>query len=148
MTNLTLNELVHYLDLTTNDPLVRRLVDMLLAGESVVVQELISAGMDPVEHTFKHDYDTVSPGEYIELLRSDIAYYKEEANDWETQHHKMKQERDRLSARTVVELLNDMQFKLNQAESDRNQATRVVENLKKKNAELEEKINVWSVMER
>ena len=59
----------------------------------------------------------------------------------------MKAERDRLKSRSVADLLSNMQELIRRAEAEAKEADRISTQLKARNKDLEEKINVWKVME-
>jgi hypothetical protein len=77
---LTFDELVKYLDLTATDPVVRKLIGMLLSNGSNIIQELINEGMG-LDGYFSEDYESHTPAEYIKHLRSEIEDYESLASD-------------------------------------------------------------------
>jgi hypothetical protein len=147
MTNYTYNELLHLLDQTTNDPLVRKLLDMLYAGENGVVAGLIDQGMDPLECTFEEGYEYYSPGDYIKHLRSDRDYYKDEYDLVQTELEESQLQCRKLSARSVAELLHDMELQVRESNAAGVRLAREVNALTAKNGELTDKLNTWKIVE-
>ena len=142
--HLTPGELISYLELTNTDPLVRRLLS-LLQNENIKT-ELIKVGMDPSDCEFKEDWEYYSPGEYIRHLRGEVDYYSRESEEWEVKYHEMEKERDRLKARSVANLLHEMEEQVKRAQDDTHKAKRIAERYAEENKELTNKINVWHTM--
>lgn len=78
--HLTFEELINYLDLTTTDPSVRRLIDMLCNDNTNLIKELMDEGMSR-DFIFEEDYESYSPGEYIRHLRNEVDYYSSEIDE-------------------------------------------------------------------
>jgi hypothetical protein len=146
--NLTYKELIDYLDRYNTDPMVRRLLEMVMDKEETIIEGLMDVGMDPVDCRIEGDDGYYLPGPYIQKLRNDADYYQRESDEWQEKYIDMKDERDRLKARSVADLLADMQEKIRRAEATAREADRITTQYKARNAELEEKINVWSILER
>ena len=146
--NLTYKELIDYLDRYCTDAKVRRLLEYINDKEENIIEGLIDIGMDPIDGRIEGDCGYYLPGPYISELRNDVDFHQREAQEWEEKYHDMKDERDRLKARSVADLLADMQEKIRRAEATATNAERVAERIRERNAELEEKINVWTIMER
>lgn len=107
LTHLTDDELIRHLDNTSNDPLVRRLVDIFVKNDDMIFQQLINAGMD-MDGRFETDYEYMPVGEYIEHLRSELAYYQTEAEELQ---YKLEDEKDRskqLSARSIASVMAEL----------------------------------------
>jgi hypothetical protein len=146
--NLTYKELIDYLDRYNTDPMVRRLLEMVMDKEETIIEGLIEVGMDPFDCRIEGDDGYYLPGPYIQKLKQDVDFQYQEAQDWEEKYYDMKDERDKLKARSVADLLQEMKFQVDRANSERESADRVATQLKMRNAELEEKINVWTIMEK
>lgn len=146
---LTYKELVNYLDLYNDDPMVRQLLAYIDEKEEMIIEGLVDAGMDPDDCRFESDHGGWHlPGPYIQELRSDADFYQREMQEWQEKYDDMKSERDRLKARSVADLLADMQEKIRRAEGQAQDADRIATQLKARNRDLEEKINVWTIMEK
>lgn len=148
MTNLTFKELVHYLDFTSTDPMVRRLLEYINDKEESIVEGLVDVGMDPVEFRFDYDGYYYSPGQYIEQLVNDADYSERMAQEWEEKYYRMKEKHDRLQARSIADVLNEMKNQLISAEEESRRATRIAKKYEEENRELLEKINVWKILEK
>ncbi len=148
MTNLTFKELVHYLDFNSTDPMVRRLLAYINDQEESIIEGLVQAGMDPINCRFDRDGYYHSPGEMIEKLRNDLDYAERESAEWEEKYRNVKDERDRLRARSVADLINEMDEQVKIAHAARNNSDRIAEKYKQENQELQNKIDVWTIMEK
>lgn len=146
--NYSYQELVNYLDMNTTDPMVRRLIDYILAGQDSVMSGLINAGMDPASYEFSDSYEYFSPGEYIEKLRRDCDSLEQDLRIAQDDLANMTDERDRLRTRSVAELLEDMEEQVKRAHAERDNANRISRKTNQENEELKEKINVWTIMEK
>jgi hypothetical protein len=145
--NLTYNELRDHLDRYSTDPLVRKLLEYIDDKEENIIEGLIDIGMDPTNFRIEGDCGWFLPGPYISELRNDVDFFQRESQEWEEKYEDMKAERDRLKARSVADLLADMQEKIRRAEAEAREADRILTQYKARNKDLEEKINVWTVLE-
>lgn len=145
--NLSFKELINYLDLHNTDPMVRKLLEYISIKEENIIDGLVQAGMSPVDFQFDYDGYYYTPGQFIERLRSDLDYHERESAEWEGKFHSMREERNRFRARSVADILSDMSEQIRKAESERDQANRIITRVQEKNKELEDKINVWHTIE-
>ena len=146
----TLNdlELIRYLDIYSDDPLVRRLVKIMLGEHGGIIDELVKAGMDIDTKEFEGDYNYYSVGDYIQHLRDAVTYHENESNDWERKYDDMREERDALKARSVADLLREMEDQVRVARELKYMAEQEKARVVQQNKELQEKINVWTVLEK
>lgn len=101
------DELIRHLDNTSTDPLIRRLVDIFTKNDDMIFQQLLKVGMDR-DGLFETDYEYKPVGEYIEHLRSELAYYQTEAEELQ---YKLEDEKDRvkqLSARSIATVMEEL----------------------------------------
>lgn len=146
--NLNINELIHHLDITTTDPIVRRLIDLLLTREATLADELIDAGMDPTSYTFYYDGSSeYSPGEFITELRKNVDYLEQDLQCAQEDLACATAERDRLSTRSVASLLASMEEIVKRTKADSDNVNRQIIKVEQENHQLKDKINVWKVME-
>jgi len=141
---MSTKELIHYLDLYSDDPLVRRLVKLL--QEESLVTELVEAGMDPVTREFENDWNQYSPGEYIRQLRSDLDYYVRECDDLQSQIQSLEKEVSRMGTVNLISFIADVHHKLEMAKMEQGRAERIAENEKKLRKEAEQKFEFWDKM--
>jgi hypothetical protein len=139
--SLSDKELLNYLDLYNDDPLVRRLLKILEEGS--IVQELVDAGMDPTNRTFEHDWQHLSPGDYIEQLRRDMEYHIEERDEIEQEKEHLEREVTRLSTMSLVKFIADVHQTLEMNKSERDRAVRQSEHERKLRNEAEQKFEFW-----
>ena len=107
LTHLTDDELIRHLDNTTVDPIVRRLVDIFINNDDMIFRQLLDVGMDK-DGRFETNYEHLPVGEYIEHLRSELAYYQTEAEELEYKLEDKKEEVKRLGARSIAEVMTEL----------------------------------------
>ena len=143
--NLSVKELIHYLDLYHEDPLVRRLVTLL--REESLVEELEDAGMDPVTKTFRTDgWNYRGPAEYIQHLRNDLDYYVREADDLQNKVYDLEKEIKNLSTISLVNFIADVHHKLEMAKMEQGRAERIAEQERVLRKTAEQKFEFWDKM--
>lgn len=140
--HLSDSELLNYLDLTNDDPLVRRLIKMLVSGS--IRQELTSIGMDPTSNTFEHDYQDLGPADYIEHLRRDIEWLKDECDQFESELESTKQEAHKLKTRSVAELISELNAAIKVSDSAAHRAAREAAKANEEREEMKSKLKVWN----
>ena len=141
-------ELLHYLDLYSNDPIVRRLVDLLGNTRGGIISDLEAAGMDPRTWTFGSDWESMYPGEYIESLRTDVKNAEEELSSLRYKYNDLEEECERLQTRTVMDFIKEVkQEQADNADLVR-EAMKTVKAFKDENAQLKEQIDMWGRMNR
>jgi len=141
-------ELLHYLDLYSDDLVIRRLVDLLSNTRGAIISDLESAGMDPQTWTFDTDWHKMYPGEYIEQLRRD----RDEAeSDLEHTKYKLEEaetELDQLKTRSIMDFVQEVWQEKKTATFKVQEARKEVEETKEQNAKLREQIDMWGRMNR
>lgn len=140
-------ELINYLDLHSDDPLTRRLVDMLSATRGGIVSDLVEAGMDPNTWTFEDDYQNYHPGDYITHLKKERDYANDDKWVAEQERDDMREERDRLKIRTVIDVLAEAQTAILTANSLTRDAVRTADKAIEENKLLREQLGMWTVLE-
>jgi hypothetical protein len=153
LNHLSDNELLNYLSLHSNDPLILRLVDMLSTTRGGIIGDLVDAGMDPNTWTFTEDYQEYYPGDYVTHLQKSVAYAVDDLAVAEMDLADAREKLDKLSRRTVTELLVDAEEAISTAETNRRYAVReaekaheVIDRVQAENRELKEKLGVWNIM--
>ncbi len=146
--NLTYKEIIDYLDRYSTDPMIRRLLEYIDDKEENVIEGLVEVGMDPVDYRIEGEHGYSLPGPLIEELRGEVSYLRRESDEWQEKYIDMKDERDRLKARSVADLLAELNDQIKRAETAAKEADRKASYLQKRNAELEDKINVWTILEK
>lgn len=104
---LTDDELIRHLDNTSEDPVIRRLVDIFIKNDDMIFLQLVKAGMDS-DGRFETDYEYKPVGEYIEHLRSELAYYQTEAEELEYKLEDEKEKSKQLSARSIAGVMAEL----------------------------------------
>jgi hypothetical protein len=153
LNHLSDNELLNYLSLHSNDPLILRLVDMLSTTRGGIISDLVDAGMDPNTWTFTEDYQEYYPGDYVTHLQKSVAYAVDDLAVAEMDLADAREKLDKLSRRTVTELLVNAEEAISTAETNRRYAVReaekaheVIDRVQAENRELKEKLGVWNIM--
>jgi hypothetical protein len=142
--HLTTKELINYLDFTSTDPLVRRLIQLL--QEDSLVQQLTEVGMDPLARTFEHDWQHLSPGNYIVELRRDAEYYMDERDQMEQEKDQLEREVTRLSTMSLVNFVADVQHKMEMNNMELARANKRAEQERELRKEAEQKFEFWDKM--
>lgn len=139
-------ELLHYLDLYSDDPLIRRLIDVLPRTRGEIISDLEEAGMDPQTWTFGDGWNKMFPGQYITDLEKQVRYAEEELDDVRYKLEKAEEERDELKTRSIMDFVNEVwQEKRNNADLVK-EAMGTVKAYKDENERLKEQINMWARM--
>ena len=141
-------ELLHYLDLSTSDPLIRRLINVLTRTRGALIDDLESAGMDSQSWTFGEGWNKFSPGQYIEELRNDVRRAEDELELAQEALEQAIDERDQLKTRNIMQLITEAQQEKNAAASRANEAWTETNRIRKENDKLREQIDMWGAMNR
>jgi hypothetical protein len=146
-------ELLRYLDLTSTDPTIIRLINMLSAPNGGLVGDLVEAGMDPNTWVFTEDYQDYFPGEYITHLQKMVDYEQQDRVIAESDLADMREEVDRLSRRSVTQLLVDAEQAIGTAEANHRYAVReaekaheVIDRVQAENRHLKEQLGMWNIL--
>jgi hypothetical protein len=136
-------ELLHYLDLSSNDPLIRRLINVLTRTRGALIDDLESAGMDSQSWTFGEGWNKFSPGQYIEELRNDIIHAENELELAQEELRQAMDDIDQLKTRTIMQFITEAQQEKNAAASRANEAWTETNRVRKENDKLREQIDMW-----
>lgn len=136
-------ELLHYLDLHTDDPVIRRLVNFLSNTRGGLITDLEAAGMDPHTWQFETEWQSMYPGDYIQQLRrdldeaeSDLAHTKYKLEEAET-------ELDELKTRSIMDFVQEVWQEKKTATFKVQEALKEAKAQKEENDLLKEKIDMW-----
>lgn len=136
-------ELLHYLDIYSDDPLIRRLIDVLTRTRGAIISDLEAAGMDPQTWTFRTEWQDMYPGEYIQQLRrerdeaeSNLEHTKYKLEESET-------ELDELKTRSIMDFVQEVWQEKRTASFKVSEAMNEVAQVKEQNAKLREQIDMW-----
>lgn len=127
-------ELLHYLDLYSDDPVIRRLVGFLSNTRGGLISDLEAVGMDPHTWQFETEWQHMYPGDYIQQLRSEVDEFESALNCANTELEKVTEERDELKTRTIMDFVQE--------------ALKETAEVKEQNAKLREQIDMWGRMTR
>jgi hypothetical protein len=141
-------ELLHYLDLSSDDPLIRRLINVLAKTRGALIDDLESAGMDSQSWTFGEGWNKFSPGQYIEELRNDVRHAEDELELAQEELQQAIDERDQLKTRNIMQLITEAQQEKNAAASRANEAWKEANRVREENAKLREQIDMWGSLNR
>lgn len=141
---MTCRELIHYLDLNSTDPVVRKLVQYF-SGAGLIT-ELEQAGMDPATQTFTEDNDIMDPGEYIESLRRRLRYAEDDLSDLQFKYEQAVEERDELKTRSIMDFVEEVWQEKRTAGYKVTEALKEAEHQRQENARLREQIDMWGRM--
>lgn len=141
--SMTDTELLHYLDFYSEDPLIRRLVDVLTRTRGALIDDLESAGMDSQSWTFGDSWNKFSPGQYIEELRNDLQYAEDQLEIAQQEIIQIEDERDQLKARSIIKFIEELQQEKRANQDLVREAMGTVQAYKKENDKLKEQIDMW-----
>jgi hypothetical protein len=144
--HLSDKEVIQYADKHTEDPLARRLVDILMARQEGIITELIEAGMDSSDWTFTHDHIEYSPGDYVIHLRKQLDYAEDDL--WVAQQELGDRLEDlkRLEARTVLELMAELKKSIEHADAERDRARQERDYARNSEQNMKSKMKVWRAL--
>ena len=141
-------ELIHYLDLYAEDPLLRRLAAMLGNTRGGLISDLEAAGMDPHTWQFKTEWQSMYPGDYIQQLRRDLEEAESDLNYTKNQLEEVTEERDELQTRTIMDFVREVHEEKLKASLKVSQSMKEIDQVKEQNAKLKEQIDMWGKMNR
>jgi hypothetical protein len=147
LNHLSNSELLVYLDKHSTDPLIVRLVNILMEKQYGLVSDLLAAGMNEQTWTFCPDsYNEFYPGQYISHLRDKLDHALDDLEHSEFLLKQANEEIDELKARTVAELIAELHvevrtanFRADEAEKWRRKAQQEVETTR-------DKMKVWRAL--
>lgn len=139
-------EMLHYLDLYSDDPVIRRLVDVLQNTRGALLADLENAGMDPKTWTFKTDWQDQYPGDYIMQLRSNVESAQEEMDELRYKYENLKDKYDELKTRNIMQFIEEVKQEQRANQELVREAMATVQAYKNENENLKEKIDMWGRM--
>ena len=137
------HELMHYLDLYSTDPLVRRLIGVLARTRGALIDDLVDAGMDAQDWTFGDGWSRESPGQYIQELQRQIRGLEDDNDDLRKHKEELEDECARLKSRSVLEFLQEVEREKIENQSLVREAMKTVNAFKEENVKLREQIDMW-----
>ena len=142
------HELMHYLDLYSTDPVVRRLIGVLAQTRGALIDDLEAAGMDSQSWTFGEGWNKFSPGQYIEELRHDVERAEDELRLAQDELSGMQDECERLKTRTIMQFIEEVQSEKRISKANADEAYKEAARVRQENAKLREQIDMWGAMNR
>lgn len=142
--SMTARELIHYLDLYSTDPVVRRLVSLF--SNDTLMADLVDAGMDPDTLMFQIDWGHESPGEYIQSLRNSLRDAEDEASDLRHRYEDLEEELEQLQTRSIMDFIDEVRQVKRDSEALVSDAMKTIKAYKDENENLKEKIDMWGRM--
>lgn len=136
-------ELLHYLDLYSDDPLIRRLIDVLTRTRGEIISDLEEAGMDPQTWTFGDGWNKMFPGQYITDLEKQVRYAEEELEDIRYKYDQTVEERDELKTRSIMDFIQEVHQEKQTNAFLVKEAMATVKAFKDENEKLREQIDMW-----
>ncbi len=136
-------ELLHYLDIYSDDPLIRRVVSVISRTRGALLDDLEHAGMDPDTWMFKTDWQSMYPGDYIIDLRNQLQHAEEELSGLQYRYEDLEEERDRLKTRNIMNFIEEVKQEQRANQDLVKEAMTTVQAFKKENERLKEQIDMW-----
>jgi len=136
-------ELLHYLDIYSDDPLIRRLIEVLTRTRGEIISDLEDAGMDPQTWTFGDGWNKMFPGQYITDLEKQLRYTEEELEDAKYKLEQTRDERDELKTRSIMDFIQEVHQEKQTNAYLVKEAMTTVKAYKDENDRLKEQIDMW-----
>jgi hypothetical protein len=147
LNHLSNSELLVYLDKHSTDPLIVRLVNILMEKQYGLVSDLLAAGMNEQTWTFSPDnYNEYYPGQYISHLHNELDYAKDELKHCEFQLKQAKEEIIELKARTVAELIAELHQEVRTANFRADEAEKWKRKAQQEVQDTKDKMKVWRAL--
>jgi len=141
-------ELLHYLDLHSEDPVIRRLVNFLSNTRGGLITDLEAAGMDPHTWQFETDWQSMYPGDYIQKPRGDLEEVQSTLSWLQDDHHELEDKYNELKTRSIMDFVQEVWQEKKSATAKVQQAQEEINQVKKQNDKLKEQIDMWAAMNR
>jgi len=141
--SMTDAELLHYLDIYNDDPLTRRLVDVMSNTRGALLSDLENAGMDPDTWMFRTDWQSMYPGDYIIHLQTQLRHVEEELSGLQYKYDDLQEEYDRLKTRSIMDFIEEVKQEKKDNQELVKEAMVTVQAFKKENERLKEQIDMW-----
>lgn len=141
-------ELLSHLDLTSTDPLILRLVEIVRNAHGGLIDDLIDEGMDIEDYTFKDGYhgDYHYAPKFIRHLRDDRAYWKDEYHLLQDEVEELKSKLKERETLTVAKLIEELRFEIDQSVSSRRLMQSKLERAQYEHEEMRKKLDMWDTM--
>ena len=139
-------ELLNYLDIYSDDPLIRRIVKMLENTRGALLNDLENAGMDRVTWQFETEWQHLYPGDYIIHLRNELQALDRDADELRGQLEESEREREELKTRSLMDFVQEVWQEKRTASYKVQQALEQAADQKKENDRLREQIDMWGKM--
>ena len=147
LNHLSDDELLDYLDRYSEDPIMKRIVDILLNKQQGIISDLVAAGMDPQDWTFCADYyNRYYPGQYVTHLQNEISYVEDELKDYQNKYEDAKDEIKQLKARGIVEIMAELKDDIQRVESERDNARKERDRAITNEQLTRDKMKVWTAL--
>jgi hypothetical protein len=144
LNHLSNSELLVYLDKHSTDPLIVRLVNILMEKQYGLVSDLLAAGMNEQTWTFSPDnYNEFYPGQYISHLCDKLDHALDDLEHSEFLLKQAKEEIDELKARTVAELIAELHTEVRTANFRADEAEQRRRNMIDEVETTRNKMKVW-----
>lgn len=137
-------ELLAYLDKHSLDPVVRRLVDIVLTKETDLIQSLVEIGMDGDRVEFCESGDYMSPAEYISHLERDRMYWRDEHDELEQRHEVLAAKKKELENRSIIKIFADLGAEMQELDRGIRVANEQRERAMKEHAMMKDKLSMWA----
>lgn len=142
MRHLSDHELIDYTIRYSTNPTEVRLATIMQRLQGGVVDDLISAGMEDgpfMEFRSEINGSMYTPGLYISHLENEINFLNRECGD-------LRDELDKLKARTVLELLAELKEQIAQANIERDNARQERDRARINEQRTNDKMKVWRAL--
>lgn len=139
-------ELLHYLDLYSDDPLIRRLIDVLTRTRGEIISDLEEAGMDPQTWTFGDGWNKMFPGQYITDLEKQLEYANDELEDAKYKLEQVEEKLEQLQTRSIMEFVQEVWTEKAKNAEIVKEAMGTIKAYRDENDKLLKQIDMWGRM--
>jgi len=139
-------ELLNYLDIYSDDPLIRRIISVISRTRGALLDDLEHAGMDPDTWMFRTDWQSMYPGEYIEQLRRDLDEAESDLSRTKYKLEDLEEKYNELKTRTIMDFVQEVWQEKKTATFKVQEALKEAQAQKEENDRLKEKIDMWARM--
>ena len=145
--HLSDDELLRYLDKHNTDPLMQRVVDILMHKQHGIISDLVESGMNPETWTFRPDgYNEYYPGQYVSHLENTVSSIEEDLQCVQYELEDAKDEIKKLKARTVAELISELHQEIKNSNYLIAQAEKARDAAKEQEKVALSKLKMWTIL--
>ena len=143
LNHLTDNELLDHIIKYDEDPVRVRLATYMERVPGAIIDDLEFAGMDPTFCNFRSivNHSEYHPGMYISHLETEVEYLQDRIGE-------LHEELEKLKARTVLDLMEELKNQIRSAEFSAREAIRERDKAQENESLMKHKLDMWALLNR